>query len=153
MRAAEPDYVPDALDAIREVMSGRKAHAKKLSAQARLPMWQAVRQVARALGATNGSGDYADALEAIRNAAMDGRLTIWGRQELPPPAEPGLFDRRWTAINPMFWRTHRISGMATFEASEDEIHSTSEPLIIGEQNLQRSLQVKIAEIEKLWPTA
>lgn len=153
MEAAESGYGPDALEAIRLVMSTLDNASDSAAQPARMPMWKAVQHIAKALGEIDPQGAYPATLDAIRQAAADGSIEIWGRRELPPPAEPGVSSEIWSPIHPMFWRTHRINSTAASPSGEEEVHSSSEPLIIGEMNRQRSLQVKRSEIEKHWPLA
>lgn len=148
---------PDALDAIRQIMPtvgdrpGPFESAPQLPPQ--LPMWKAAKRIAKALGDADKKGGYPDTLEAIRQAALDGHIEIWGKRELPPPMEPGLSSDEWTPINPLFWRTHQINSLATDKMSEGSIHSCSNPIIYGEQNSCWSLRVRLSDIEQIWPDA
>ena len=144
---------PDALDAIRQVIPkvGRRPDALKSPAQ--MPLWKAVKRIANAAGDADKRGGYPATLEALRQAALEGRIEMWGRRELPPPMEPGFSSEEWTPINPLFWRTHQINSLATDKMSEDSLHSCSNPLIYGEQNSCWSLRVRLSDIEQIWPNA
>ena len=148
---------PDALDAIRQVMPTIGDRPDPFESPPllppQLPMWKAAKRIAKALGDADKQGGYPETLEAIRQAALDGRIEIWGRRELPPPIEPGLSSDEWTPINPLFWRTHQINSLATDKMSEDSVHSYSNPIIYGEQNGCWSLRVRSSDIEQIWPHA
>jgi hypothetical protein len=144
---------PDALDAIRQVMPTVGNASDPLELPPQMPIWKAVKRVAKVLGDTDRQGGYPATLDAIRQAALDGRIEIWGKRELPPPMEPGLSSDEWTPINPMFWRTHQINSLASDKMSEGCLHTCSNPLIYGEQNGCWSLRVRLPELEKIWAKA
>jgi hypothetical protein len=144
---------PDALDAIRQVLPSVGDAFDRLKSGPRIPLWQAVKHIANVLGDTDKRDGYPATLDAIRQAASDGLIEIWGKRELPPPMEPGHSSDEWTPINPMFWRTHQINSLATEKMSEASVHSCGNPVIFGEQNGCWSLQVQLSEIERIWPKA
>lgn len=144
---------PDALDAIRQVMPTVGNASDTLELPPQMPIWKAVKRIAKVLGDTDRQGAYPATLDAIRQAALDGRIEIWGKRELPPPMEPGLSSDEWTPINPMFWRTHQINSLASDKMSEGCLHTCSNPLIYGEQNGCWSLRVRLPELEKIWTKA
>lgn len=142
---------PDALDAIRKILPivGQATDIAKSPTQ--IPIWKAIDHIAKVLDDTDKRGGYPATIEVIRQAALDGRLEIWGKRELPPPMEPGLASDEWTPINPLFWRTHQINSLASDKMSEGSLHSCSNPLVYGEQNGCWSLRVRLSDIEKIWP--
>ena len=142
---------PDALDAIRQVMPTVGQAPDTLKSPPQMPIWKAVKHIAKVLGDTDKRGGYPATLDAIRQAALGGLIEIWGKRELSPPNEAGLVSDEWTLINPMFWRTHQINSLATDKMSEGNLHSCSNPLIYGEQNGCWSLQVRLSDVEKIWP--
>lgn len=151
MRAAKIGYNPDALDAIREVMAHVRDAADALDSQARIPLWKAVQHVADTLGDTDNQTGYPLTLEAIWQAALEERIEIWGKRELPAPQESGFSSEVWTPINPMYWRTHLINSMATGDKWQEYVHTYSEPLTIGERQRYWSLEVRPTDIQTLWP--
>lgn len=141
----------DALDAIRRVMPtiGKAPDTRKSNPQ--MPIWKAVKHIAKVLGDSDKRGGYPVTLDAVRQAAQDGQIEIWGKRELPPPMEPGLSSDEWTPIDPKFWRTHQINSLATEKTSEACVHSCSNPVIYGEQNACWSLLVRLSDVERVWP--
>ena len=144
---------PDALDAIRQIIPSVGRVSDMPRSRPQMPLWKAVKHIAEALGDADKRGGYPATLEAIRQAALEGRIEIWGRRELPPPMEPGHSSEEWTPINPLFWRTHQINSLATDKLSEEGVHSCSNPLIYGEQNGCWSLRVRLSDVKEIWPSA
>lgn len=150
MSADSSGYCPDALDAIRHVVSGFGDPPKPSNPDSRMPIWKAVSHIAMVLGEADEKRLYPATRDAIRQAAAQGDIEIWGRRELPVPMESGFPSEVWTPINPLYWRTHIINFLAASEMWEAEIHSASEPLMIGETSRYWALQVKPSDVDRFW---
>lgn len=146
------DPVPDgAIEALAERLR-REIVGKKAAQKPEKPIWEAVQYVASAIGDTNEHACYPEAIKAIRQAASDGHIEIWGRRELPPPNQRGHASEIWTLIPASYWADHKINSMAVGEAWQHHDHSYGEPLNIHAQDRYWELKVRMSEIEREWPS-
>lgn len=99
----------------------RKSPAKQesangLSTTEKMPIWKAVHHVAVCLYERREDGDaFPKARDALRQAAIDGKITIWGKKELELAAitVSPVFDACMTAIPRDYWNLHRLTGVAS----------------------------------------
>ena len=86
-------------------------------------------------------GEFVTAIETVRQAAYDRKITLWGRQS---PA--GLYEK----IEPDYWLNHRIDELRAYYPSTEVVTRTTardHRLSV----LYESLMISCAEFEKAWP--
>jgi hypothetical protein len=117
-----------------------------------LPMWKAVEHVRNVIGDDDSHGCYPKARAAIRQAALEDRLEIWGRKELPQPyvhaRESG--SAVWTRIAPDYWHDHELASFAISEVCQNHDHTWVEANILQKGSRYWELKVRKAQVERLW---
>jgi hypothetical protein len=118
-----------------------------------MPMWKAVRQVAAATGDADRAHCFPETLRAIRRAAAESQLTIWGKRQVANVPPPGRASDAWTAIDAGFWRDHLINALAAEEIWDASFHSDRDPFDAAASDRYWSLRVGGADIDRLWPAS
>lgn len=116
------------------------------------PIWKAVRQAALAIGDTDQNQSYPRARQAVRQAALEGRLEVWGQKDIPPQHyQDERHSTAWTEIKPNYWEEYELNQVATAEFHSDQDHTWEEDLKSRRGKRYWSLKVDQAEIDKEWP--
>lgn len=119
-----------------------------------MPIWSAIEHVRAVIGDDDHQAAYLEARRQIRQAASDGRLRIWGRQQLPPshmndPHKPSDLS---SAIPADYWSDFRLAPQAASQIHENAAHTEPcDHLNKGLLNLYWDLRVDSAVIKKEWP--
>jgi len=107
------------------------------------------------IGDTNEQDCYPETQRQIRQAAIEGRIEIWGKKEIPPRhlSSPRISSEIWSKIPPEYWRDYRLSSLATGEMWDGHDHTWAEPHITRGilAGVYWSLRVHRWEIEREWP--
>jgi hypothetical protein len=119
----------------------------------RMPIWKAVHHVAECLHERREDGDaFPKSRDALRQAAIDGKITIWGKKQLALVSASPMFDSCVTAIPQEYWRLHKITGIAS-EAPINPIY----PFTISVDGVTTlayaDLHVDEPQITKVWQAA
>lgn len=117
-----------------------------------MPIWQAVHHVARIIGDTEENECYAGARAALRQAAVEGRIELWGRKDIAP--EHMKDDRQstvWTKIRRDYWEQYELNPLATAAIYPDREHTWDESLKGRRGNRYWALKADQAEMEREWP--
>lgn len=124
------------------------------------PIWKAIVHVAEVLGDSNNERGFPDALQAMRQAAIDGRIELRGRMQLPSSADYRNSDNYsavYTYIPADYWRLSRIAVTAAAEFWSDNYHTAPESTFSwgkhgrDEPNHYAALLVNWDGVVKLWP--
>ena len=94
------------------------------------PIWRAIEHVSSVIADLDADGCYPSTRTAIRQAALDGHIALFGRQELPPPKQPGFRSEVWTLIEPAYWRSNALAPLATDAEFKTHDHTWPEPLTV-----------------------
>jgi hypothetical protein len=135
---------PDAPEAAPEVMD-----------EGLLPVWLAVAHVSEAIGDQNIKHCYPKSIEALRHAAENGALEIWGRKQ--NPAYESQYWLNHTLIDPEYWRISTINVLSTDRNYRDHYHTLPRRVEswgrrgIYERKRYADLQVNAAQLAALWP--
>ncbi len=122
--------------------------------KAELPCWKAIEQIASCLADYDEQNSYERSRIALRQAALEGRVEIWGRHELAPPHRPGFHSDVWSRIEPSYWKGHAPCPLAVDKMWVEHDHTWAQPLVVSVyRNRYWSLRVKQSEIDKEWPRA
>lgn len=117
-----------------------------------LPICRAVEYVRKVVGDNDAEQCFPVTRQAIRQAAFDGRISIYGRRELPPPKRSSHHSDIWYLIEPIYWERHEIGPMATDEEWQAHEHTRPEPLVVdGYRERYWSLLVHLDEIVSAFP--
>jgi hypothetical protein len=118
-----------------------------------MPMWQAIEYLSGVVGDDDASQSFPEARKKMRQAAIEGRLEVWGRKEIPPEHLTAEQRARavWSKIEPDYWHDYEINRLATVERFDDRDHTQNEgfPTEIG--NRYWSLRVRRIGVKQLWP--
>jgi hypothetical protein len=148
------------LDGLMRVMSGhnRLARSEKRRREEdercpEMPIWQAVEHVRRVIGDDDSSASYPDARSQIRQAALEGRLIVWGRHEIPPEHLTAELKARsvWSKIEPDYWHNYELNRLATVDRFDDREHTWNEAFKQEIGNRYWSLRVRKKAVKRLWP--
>jgi len=122
------------------------------------PIWKAIQHVAICIGEPKDTNYFPKARVLIRQAALDGHLTIWGKKQI----EKATWATAWkysditTKIERDYWSTHVIKSNASVEMqnpnvpfTQTESYVPSEPH--GWENSYADLRASEEQINILWP--
>lgn len=116
-----------------------------------MPIWKAVERVRTVLADNDRENCYPATLVALRQAALDERITIWGRKENRPS---GLKEESWrpvwTAIPAGYWEDFEFTAFVTTDEYDSEHTWNPNVAGFGRGNRYRDLKVDQAEIEREW---
>jgi hypothetical protein len=172
--ATGPDYLRDELerrkaemlaDAIMprrrsEPMAGNDGMRKRLEYLAaesakrcpEMPIWEAVEYVRQVIGDDDFQNCYPEARRQIRQAALEDRLEIWGRKEIPPNTydTPLGASRAWSKIEPNYWTQHELSSLAIGQLFQEREHTWEEAFKnkIGDRYWE--LKVRQPQLDRIW---
>jgi hypothetical protein len=117
-----------------------------------MPIWKAVEHVAKAIGDSAFDQSYPDTLIQIRQAAVDGCITLWGKLEREDKAS--YHSDIWTPIEPSYWEKYRLNALATGEAYPHADHTWAEAYDPrGYQRRYYAILAGEADIKRIWPNA
>lgn len=117
-----------------------------------MPIWRAVEYVASVIGDTGEQECFPSTLIAIRQAAADGRISLWGKAELE--TKRGHNSEISTPIPLEYWLGHRLNSMASGPAWSHADHTWKEPYNPNEfQHRYYEVKANEYEIKKEWPNA
>ena len=113
---------------------------------------KAIEWVAGVLHDTDASVGFLETRRQIRQAAIEHRITIWGRQQIRPTTHDSPIAARdfWVPIEADYWLENKINAHASEESADDRQHTAEEPLR-GHHNGYWSLRLDEAEIHRVWP--
>lgn len=91
-------------------------------------IWEAIEWVAKSIGEIDHEHSFPEARRELRQAALDGRIEIFGRKEIAPPhmSAPEACVEVWSAISPGFWNDWRITEMAAGPLHDERPHTAAE---------------------------
>jgi hypothetical protein len=119
-----------------------------------MPIWKAIQHVSRIIG-ENDSTSYPRSRQAIRQAALEGQLVVWGRKEIPPAhlkAPQGASSVR-SKIAPEYWHDYELTSYATVERFEDDDnreHTWNEGFRREIGGRYWGLRVRAKTVKRLW---
>lgn len=127
-------------------------HRETLKRCPEMPMWKAVEYVRGVIGDDNLHGCYSEARRQIRQAALENRLEIWGRKEIPPVtmSTPLGASGAWSKIEPDYWNQYELSSLAVGEHFEQRDHTWNEAFKNEVGQRYWELRVRKAQVERLW---
>jgi len=141
----EQDYVE------RPVPITRKS--KEEAAQKDMQIWEAIEHVRNVIGDDDENGCYKRTQLEVRQAALDGKIKIYGKKELKSPSPSGHCSDVHTKIVQEYWRDHKLNSMATGRLFENHDHTWSEPhQAHGYKNRYWNLLLNSNEVKAIWPT-
>lgn len=116
-----------------------------------MPIWQALHKIAGRIGDTDEENGFPEAQRQFRQAALEGRVDVWGQQDIPPAH---MTDERhrdvWTRIEADHWNEYKLARAASFEALQERPHTKEEEL--GRHGGRYwNLKVRPEDIRHRWP--
>ncbi len=146
-RSAEPRFRDD----------GFRKHLEHLAAESakrcpELPIWEAVEYVRQVIGDDDFQNCYPEARRQMRQAALEDRLEIWGRKEIPPItlSTPLGGSGAWSRIEPSYWAEHELNSLAIGQLFQEREHTWEEAFKNKIGHRYWELKVRRAQIERLW---
>jgi hypothetical protein len=134
---------------VRRLEAEKAAEAKMCPA---MPIAKAVEHVRAVIGDTNDGNCYPEARRQIRQAALEGRVEIWGRRQIPLDhmKSPLAGSEVWTSIAPEHWEEYELSAYATDPMFANQPHT--QPESWRGTNLTRHWELKVREkqIRRIW---
>jgi hypothetical protein len=136
---------------------GFRKHLNFLAAESakrcpEMPIWKAVELVRQSIGDDDEHNCYPEARRQIRQAALEDRLEIWGRKEIPPNTltAPLGASGAWSKIEPSYWTEYELNSLAASEHFEGREHTWNEAIknTIGQRYWE--LRVREAHVSRLW---
>jgi len=123
------------------------------------PVHEIVAYVAGRIGDTNTAKCWPDARRAIRQAALDGNIRIYGcKSEDTGNSQATSWSLVRTLIPPDYWELADLTGIATAEHWEEQLtphtfpHRLSDGRFTNEKiTYYTKLQAKWDEVKKAWP--
>jgi hypothetical protein len=116
-----------------------------------MPIWKAVQLAAEVVQDHDDNKCYPEARRQLRQAALEGRIDVWGQKEIPPRH---LNDEGhsvvWSKIEPSYWHDYDLSPLSTGELYEDRDHTWKEGDIVSKGNRYWNLKVRKKDIESLF---
>jgi hypothetical protein len=145
--------IPQASKLLSDDIAASSAQFPKFEGRAYdWPVWRAIEHVRAVIEDDDEHACYLRTQIALRQAALDRRITIFGRGEIPPPKPAGYPSEIWTRIKPEYWENHKLTSLATSEGYSSHDHTIPDPYspyAFGERYW--SLTCNREEIEKAWP--
>ena len=123
----------------------------------RAPLWKAVEHVRGAINDRNSKDAYPAARTALRQAALDGHVRIFGHKSERPMGAGGNYSLVSTPIPQIYWETADIGPLATDAQFADRFdcltfpHQMSDGRFGKEIELYAKCTVIWYEITKQWP--
>ena len=116
-----------------------------------MPVWEALHQIAQRIGDTDEENGFPDARRQFRQAALEGRVDVWGQQDIPPAHMSDERHREvWTRIESDHWAEYKLTRAATIEACQERPHTKEEEF--GRHGGRYwNLKVRPEEIRRRWP--
>ncbi|MDQ4419951.1 hypothetical protein OOT33_05790 [Sphingobium sp. DEHP117] len=116
------------------------------------PIWKAVEYIRSIIDDDDEHGCFLRTQIALRQAALDERITIFGKAELPPPKPAGHPSEIWTRIKPEYWEDHKFSHLITNDYWFGHDHTMRDPYsTYGFKERYWSLLVNKEQVEQTWP--
>jgi hypothetical protein len=124
------------------------------------PMWKAVRHVAEKVHDLNAREFYPQARKIIRQAAIDGLLTVWGKHAIIGQRQD--FSDAITEIPKEYWQKSEITAVGASESGIDinranwshtgpESASSWGPKGWDERKGYAGLRIDWTQLQKVWP--
>ncbi|MBJ7499015.1 MAG: hypothetical protein JHC57_04590 [Sphingopyxis sp.] len=115
--------------------------------------WQALAHIAQVIG-DDAATHFAKSRTQLRQAALDGRVQIWGRQGISPAhmKAPLTCSEVWTKIPADYWRDYRLNNNAAVDASDALDHTDAEQHVSHDilANKYWTLRVDKQAVEQNW---
>jgi hypothetical protein len=117
-----------------------------------MPIWQAVDHIRAVIGDNDVSNCFPATLIALRQAALNEEIEIWGRKENPPQTmKQESWRPVWTRIPADYWEEFNFTTFVTTNEYESEHTWNRDVPGFGRGNRYRDLKVQRTDIEKVWP--
>ena len=122
----------------------------------REPIWKAVKHVAAVLHDTESNECYLAARTAIRQAALDGHLHVYGHKSDQPMGTGGNYSTVSTLIPRAYWEKADLSAISTSEEFSNRFdchtfpHKMSRGKFGAEIELYAKCTVSWREVAKQW---
>ena len=118
-----------------------------------MPIREAIEHIRAVIGDNDfDKSCYLETRIAIRQAALDGKISIYGKRELEPPAQIDSCSEVYAKVDSDYWADHEINSMAVGELWENYDHTNSENRNMNEyKNRYWNLRVNSQEIKDAWP--
>jgi len=121
-----------------------------------VPLWRIVERIASAIGDSRELEHYARTRLRIRQAALDGQLSIRGRHEIDNAGQDRTkFSDVYTEIPPAYWKNSVINALATGATFEADRHTNPETVYawgqkgLHEPNCYTGLQLNSDDVSQL----
>lgn len=121
-----------------------------------IPISRALINVAEAIQDSDVEHALPEARRQLRQAALDGRVIVWGRRTLPlthlkaklAPADV------WSPIGPSYWNDFKLDAASADPARDGAVHTCAEPHVSTGINAGKywSLRVDMSEVMREWPS-
>lgn len=151
-------YPPAPLPAARQEPKSPYGSAQIKPQPQRVPrtrMWEALEWVAKVIGDDDHQRCFPDARREIRQAALNARVDIYGRKEIPPAHMTAEESCRevWTQIPSDYWNDWRITEMAAGPLHDERPHTGAEEHIRTGLMSGRywALRVDAEDLKREWP--
>lgn len=116
-----------------------------------LPVHRALRQIAANIGDKDNAKGYPEARRQFRQSALEGRLDVWGRRQIPPQHfQDNRSSGVWTRIAPSHWEDHALAPHSVNKAGHGLPHTEEENRGLISSRYW-SLKVRPEEINRQWP--
>lgn len=115
------------------------------------PIWVALEKIAGRIGDGNSEEGFPKARQQLRQAALNGRVTLWGREQINPQSIQDNRHRDVSAPIPkVYWNDYRINREAAAEANENEAHTEYEDLPSSLKGRYWRIRAYLKEINDRW---
>lgn len=128
----------------------REAEAKRCP---EMPIAEAIEYVAGVIFDMAVEDCYPGARREIRQAALEARIDVWGKHEIPPQTHDAKLRARqvWRRIEPSYWENYELVAYATDNSTDDQPHTQMEEFISGGSfNRYWSLRVRKLQLRLRW---
>jgi hypothetical protein len=155
-RVAVRDYTKPNL--ARRTLHGPEAAPQQSSPDtlvADAPIWKAIEYVGSKIG--DAEQFYTQTRNEIRQAALDGKITIRGRHQIDTGEQKTVFSKVHSDIPPDYWKNSEINVLATHEQHETWDHIDPEtarawgPDGVLAKKRYAELRVNMNQIKSEWP--
>lgn len=115
------------------------------------PIWEALCIIADRIGDKDAGDGYPQARVQFRQAALEGRVEVWGQKDIPPAHMQDERRREvWSCVDPEHWEEYKLARAAGIEACQERPHTKEEE--IGRHGGRYwNLKVHRDDIMRRWP--
>jgi hypothetical protein len=114
------------------------------------PIWKALKEVASRI--SDADDGAPKARQQLRQAAAEGRVQIWGQQDIPPQhMQDNRHKQIWTPIEADYWHDYELNLLSTHEEDDDKWHTEEEELPGRRGNRYWTLRVDLDDINRRFP--